>query len=284
MRAVIVRSFGGPEVLEVAEVAVPEPGPGLVRIRVSAAAVNPVDVATRSGALHAAGPLPARPVVGIGWDVAGVVDVAGGPFAVGDEVVGLRDRLPLPLGAQAEYLVLDASVVARAPRTVSLVEASTLPLNGLTAWQALDLLAVPPGGTVLVTGAGGAVGGFAVQLAVARGLRVVALAGDEELARSFGASWFVPRGVADLGGAVRALVPGGVDGVVDAAVLGVEALDAVRGGGSFVSVQGRARRSGCVGSGWRTSGSVRAGASWRVWSNWWTGVCCGCARRRRCRW
>ena len=255
MLAVVVRSFGGPEVVEVVDVPVPVPGPGQVRVRVSAAAVNPVDFATRSGALHAAGLVPAG-TVGLGWDVAGVVDavgvglrppsrsshggptVPGVPFAVGDVVVGLRDRLPT-LGTQAEFVVLDAAAVALAPRSVSAAAASTLPLGGLTAWQALDLLDVPAGGSVLVTGAGGSVGGFAVQLAVARGLRVVALASDEELVRSYGASWFVPRG-ADVGAAVRDLVPGGVDGVVDAAALGVAALDAVRGGGSFVAVLGSA--------------------------------------------
>ncbi|CAL9378183.1 2-haloacrylate reductase [Actinosynnema sp. ALI-1.44] len=239
MLAVIVRSFGGPEVVEVADVPVPVPGPGQVRIRVVAAAVNPVDFATRSGALHAAGLMPAG-TVGLGWDVAGVVDAvgAGVPFAVGAEVIGLRDRLPT-LGAQAEFVVLDASAVAQAPGTVSLAAASTVPLGGLTALQALDLLGVPAGGSVLVTGAGGSVGGFAVQLAVARGLRVVALASDEARVREYGATWVVPRG-ADVGAAVRAVVPGGVDGVVDAAALGVEALDAVRGGGSFVAVLGSA--------------------------------------------
>jgi NADPH:quinone reductase-like Zn-dependent oxidoreductase len=239
MLAVLVRSFGGPEVVEVADVPVPVPGVGQVRVRVGAAAVNPVDFATRSGALHAAGLMPAR-VVGLGWDVAGVVDAVGDdvPFAVGDVVVGLRDRLPT-LGTQAEFVVLDASAVALAPRSVSVEAAGTLPLGGLTAWQALDLLDLPVGASVLVTGAGGSVGGFAVQLAAARGLRVVALASDEGLVRSYGASWVVPRGT-DVGAAVRELVPGGVDGVVDAAALGVEALDAVRGGGAFVAVLGSA--------------------------------------------
>ncbi|MEJ2856111.1 MULTISPECIES: NADP-dependent oxidoreductase [unclassified Saccharothrix] len=243
MLAVIVRSFG---VVEVVDVPVPVPGVGQVRVRVCAAAVNPVDFATRSGALHAAG-LVSAPVVGLGWDVAGVVDAVGDgvAFAVGDVVVGLRDRLPT-LGAQAEFVVLDASAVARAPRSVSLEAAATLPLGGLTAWQALDLLDLPVGASVLVTGAGGSVGGFAVQLAVARGLRVVALAADAELVRSYGATWVVPRGV-DVGAAVREVVPGGVDGVVDAAALGVEALDAVRGGGAFVAVLGSATPVGLRG-------------------------------------
>ncbi|WP_410636361.1 NADP-dependent oxidoreductase [Amycolatopsis sp. cmx-4-83] len=236
MRAVVVRRFGGPEVLEVAEVPVPEPGPGQVRIRVAAAAVNPVDLATRAGVLTAAGVIPPRKVLGLGWDVAGEVDAAGpgARFRPGDTVLGLRDRIALPLGAYADYVVLDASAVALAPPGVSPVEAATLPLNALTAAQALDL--VESTGTVLVTGAAGAVGGYAVALAHARGRQVVAVAGeaDEAIVRGFGADEFVPRG-RDLGERVRARVPGGVDAVLDTALLGLDALDAVRGGGEFVA-------------------------------------------------
>jgi NADPH:quinone reductase-like Zn-dependent oxidoreductase len=131
--------------------------------------------------------------------------------------------------------VLDADAVAAAPVTVSTVEAATLPLNALTAVQSVDLLDLPPGATVLVTGAAGAVGGYAVALAKARGFRVVAVAGsaDEAVVRGFGAEVFVPRGdfLADR---VRSEVPGGVDAALDTALLGLEALDAVRGGGRFV--------------------------------------------------
>lgn len=241
MRAVVIRSFGEPEVLEMAEVPEPQAGPGQVRIRVAAAAVNPVDAATRVGALAAGGLMTGAGQVGLGWDVAGVVDqVGGGAFTVGDRVVGLSDRLDLPTKAQAEYVVLDAGAVAPVPDT-DLVAASTLPLNASTALQGLDLLGLSPGQTVLVTGAAGAVGGFAVELAVARGLRVVAAAGggDEALVRGFGAEVFVPRS-APLAETVRRAVPGGVDGALDAAVLGVPALDAVRGGGAFVAVIGGA--------------------------------------------
>ncbi|MEV6443803.1 NADP-dependent oxidoreductase [Amycolatopsis sp. NPDC051716] len=235
MRAVVVRRFGGPEVLEFAEVPVPEPGPGQVRIRVAAAAVNPVDLATRSGVLSAAGVVPARAVLGLGWDVAGSIDDAGDTgFRVGGAVIGLRDRIATPLGAYAERIVLDASAVAPAPAGVSAVEAATLPLNALTAAQALDL--VETTGTVLVTGAAGAVGGYAVALAHARKLRVVAVAAeaDEAQVRAFGADEFVPRGPS-LGDRVRAVVPGGVDAALDTALLGLDALDAVRGGGEFVA-------------------------------------------------
>lgn len=244
MRAIVVRTPGGPEALEIMDVPVPTPGAGQVRVRVEAAAVNPVDAATRSGDLVSAGLMAPRAVIGIGWDVAGRVDDIGPgvtAFARGDRVIGVRDRLDLSLGTHAEFVVLDATALATAPSRVSAIEAATLPLNGLTALQALDLLALPPGATVLITGAAGAVGGFAVELAAERGLRVVACAGagDEAFVRAVGAHWFVPRST-DPAEAVRDLVPGGVDGALDAAVLGVPALGAVRNRGRFVSVVGGA--------------------------------------------
>jgi NADPH2:quinone reductase len=240
MKAVIVRRFGGLDALEVADVPVPEPGAGQVRIRVQAAAVNPVDVATRAGWLVDGGLMVANGPVGIGWDVAGVIDAVGAGvdgFAAGDSVIALRDLLTAPVGAQAELLVLDASAVAPAPRSVSPAEASTLPLNALTALQALDLLALDPGQWLLVTGAAGGLGGVTLELAALRGLRTVALAGvrDEQLVRTLGATEFVGRDE-PLAAAVRQLVPGGVDGALDAARIGVAALDAVRDGGSFVAV------------------------------------------------
>jgi NADPH:quinone reductase-like Zn-dependent oxidoreductase len=243
MKAVIIRSYGGPEVLELADVPPPSPGPGQLRIRTTAAAVNPVDLATRAGALTQAGILRPLPVTGIGWDVAGTVDALGDGvtgFAVGDPAVGLCDLPGRALKAQAEYVVLDATAVGTVPPGTDLIGAATLPLNGLTAAQALDLLS-PAAQTVLVTGAAGAVGGYAVELAARDGRHVVATAaaGDEELVRSLGAKDFVPRG-ADLPTAVRALLPGGADAAVDAAHLGLPALDAVRGGGEFVAVLGGA--------------------------------------------
>jgi NADPH:quinone reductase len=244
MRAVVVRNYGGPEALEAVDVPVPEPGPGQVRIHVEAAAVNPIDAATRQGLMNLARPgvIRDRDHVGIGWDVAGTVEAAGpgvispGP---GERVIGLRDRLDQPLGTYAEQVVLDAADVAPAPGGVDSAAASTLPLNGLTAIQALDLLGLAAGQTILVTGAAGGLGGFGVELAAMRGLRVIAAAGDddEKLARELGAAAFVPRS-ADLAPAVRALVPSGVDAAFDAGVLGYPALDAVRAGGSLAAFVG----------------------------------------------
>lgn len=241
MRAAVVRAYGGPEAVEIAEVPLPEPGPGQVRIRVAAATVNPVDLLTRAGTLVAAGRMAPRAQTGLGWDVAGVVDATGAGvrmFAPGDPVIGLRDLLDVSLGTYAEYVVLDATAVAPAPEGRSAEAAATLPLNGLTAWQSLDALGLRHGATLLVTGAAGAVGGFAVELAALRGLRVVAVAGaaDEELVRGLGAEWFVARDAPDLAAAVRAVVPGGVAGALDAAGVGLPALAAVRNAGAFVAV------------------------------------------------
>lgn len=242
MKAVVIRSFGGPEVLEITELPVPGPGPGpgQVHIRVQAAPVNPVDIATRAGWLAEQGLMAPGPQTGIGWDLAGVIEAVGAGvdrFEIGDPVIGMRNLLSAPVGAQAEQIVLGVEAVAPAPRSVSSAEASTLPLNGLTATQALESLALEEGQWLLVTGAAGALGGFALELAAIRGLRTIAVASasDEELVRQLGATEFVAR-TDELGAAVRRLLPQGVDGALDAARLGVRALDSVRDGGAFVAV------------------------------------------------
>jgi NADPH2:quinone reductase len=236
MHAVVVEEFGGPEALKTDEVPVPEPGPGEVRIRVVAAAVNPVDLQTRAGRL----PVDRLPV-GLGWDVAGTIDALGpdvAGFAVGDAVIGLDDRLVKDLGPYAEYHVIGAEAIAAAPRSVDAVHAATVPMNAVTADQALELAGPPaPGQTLLVTGAAGAVGGYAVELAATRGWHVVAVANpsDEAAVRGFGARTFVPR-TDELAGAVRSVFPDGVDVAVDAAYQPYAVLGAVRDGGRYVNL------------------------------------------------
>ncbi|MFJ5213595.1 NADP-dependent oxidoreductase [Streptomyces sp. NPDC088354] len=230
MRAVVIRRFGGPEVLEVIEAPLPEPGPGQVRVRVAAAGLNPADLAARAGLFGPAELAPGE-FLGLGWDVAGTVDALGsgvsGP-AEGTAVVGLVSGSGRRFKAHAEYVVVDADAVAAAPSSVGLVHAATLPVNAPTADQALGLLGARPGDRLLVTGAAGAVGGFAVQLAHHAGLRVVALAraDDEPLLRELGAD----EAVASLDG-VRA------DAALDAAVLGSPVLAAVRDGGAYVTAR-----------------------------------------------
>lgn len=240
MRAVVFDEYGGPEVLRVAELATPEPGPGQVRIRVAAAAVNPVDLLTRGGALAGMTSRDLRPPYVPGWDATGTVAALGGGvagFAVGDAVVGMSYWFATGVGMQAEEVVLDARHLAAAPASATAEAAATLPLNALTALQALDLLDLAEGATLLVTGAAGAVGGYAVQLAAGRGLRVLAVAGpgDADLVTGLGAADLVRRGD-DPVTAIRALVPDGVDGAIDAAPVGPPLLGAVRDGGAFVAV------------------------------------------------
>ncbi|MFD9328576.1 zinc-binding dehydrogenase [Streptomyces sp. NPDC060065] len=223
MRAAVVTAFGGPEAVEIVETAVPEPGARQIRIKVAAAALNPADAGVRAGVFGGAGKR-----LGLGWDVAGTVDAAGVAtgWTVGQQVVALAYGVAKSLGAHADYVVVDADAVAVAPTSVDAVHAATVPLNALTAVQALDLLALEAGQSLLVTGAAGAVGGYAVQLAVQRGLAVTGLAreGDEEFVRSLGAGRFVSGEVA----------PGSVDAVLDPAILGEAALEWVRDGGVFV--------------------------------------------------
>ncbi|MFF4401342.1 NADP-dependent oxidoreductase [Streptomyces sp. NPDC001480] len=230
MRAAVVRTFGGPEAVEVVEAEVPEPAARQVRIKVAASALNPVDAGTRSGAFGGAGKQ-----IGLGWDVAGTVDAVGVASAwnVGDEVVALDYGMVKPLGAHAEYVVVSTDAVAKAPVTVDAVHAAGLPLNALTAAQALDLLEPAPGRSLLVTGAAGAVGGYAVQLAARQGFSVTALARetDEEFVRSLGAADFISAGFTS-----GDLAPAGFDAVLDAAVLGETALEWVRDGGVYVGV------------------------------------------------
>jgi len=241
MRAVGVSTWGGPEVLHVVDLPDPEAGSGEVRIRVRAAAVNPTDTQLRSG--QRAERLKDVPPPHVpGMDAAGVLEQVGEGASIG---LRLGERvmavvLPLgPHGAYAERVVVPASSVARSPVGASDAEAATLPMNGLTARLALDVLALRPGQTLAVTGAAGAVGGYVVQLGTAEGLTVLADAApaDESHVRALGAETVVPRGDG-FAARVRTLVPAGVDGLVDAALLGARAVDAVRDAGRVVSLRG----------------------------------------------
>lgn len=241
MRAVGVTEFGPPDALRVVELPDPEPGPGEVRIRVHAATVNPTDTVLRSGGRAERLKGVAPPHVP-GMDAAGVLDAIGASTITDLEPGERVMAVVVPLGQRggyAERVVVPAESVVRAPAGATAAEAATLPMNGLTARYALDELALTPGQTLAVTGAAGAVGGYAVQLGQAEGLRVVADAApaDEELVRALGADVVVPRGDG-FASRVRATVPEGVDGLVDAALLESLAVGAVRDGGRMVTLRG----------------------------------------------
>lgn len=241
MRAVGVNEYGGPEALEVVELPDPELGEGELLVRVHAATVNPTDTYGRNGARAKQQKKGPPPYVS-GMDVAGVIEAIGDgvdtPLAVGDHVMAIV----LPDGSHGGYsekLALPADSVVAVPSGATDVEASTLPMNGLTARLALDLLGLPSGATVAVTGAAGAFGGYAVQLAKADGLRVIADASeaDEVLVDGLGADHVVRRGdgVADR---IGEIVPDGVDGIVDGSVQNEALFPAVKDGGGFATVRG----------------------------------------------
>jgi len=240
MKAVTFSEFGGPEVLEVKELPEPQPGPGQVRIKVAAATVNPTDMGFRGGGQRAAlGDL--KPPYIPGMELAGVVDAAGegAEWKAGDRVMAIVVPRRKEGGAMAESVIVPAASIAPVPEGASLEQAATLPMNGLTVRLALDMLALKPGQTLVVTGAAGAVGGYAVELGVHEGLRVIAVASakDEALLKEMGAESVVPRGD-DAAQKIRAIVPDGVDGVVDAALLGMSILPAIRDGGGMAVVRG----------------------------------------------
>jgi NADPH2:quinone reductase len=237
MRAVAITRPGGPEVLQVLDRPVREPRAGEVRIAVKAAAVNPTDIGLRQLGVDGIEP-PWVP----GMDAAGVVESVGGGverLRAGDEVMAaVAPRRPEG-GAQAELIVVPAASVVPVPDGATLQQASTLPMNGLTAVLGLELLDLSPGQTLAVSGAAGLLASYVIPLAKSRGLRVIADAKpeDEELVRGFGANLVLPRGEA-YPAAVREHVPDGVDGFYDTALLTRRALPAIRDGGALAVVRG----------------------------------------------
>jgi len=242
MRAIGLTEFGGPEVLRMLDLPDPVPGPGEVRIRVHAAAVNPTDTMLRAGAAKALFDGRPGPYVP-GMDAAGVVDAVGPDtdtsLRPGDAVVAILQAYGPRGGAYAELVVAPARSVVPIPVGADFPAASTLLMNALTARLALDLVAVPAGGTVAVTGAVGAFGGYAVQLAKTEGLRVFADASEADvpLVKALGADEVVPRGE-DVADRFRALMPDGVDAVLDGAAQHGLIVAAIRDGGGLAVVRG----------------------------------------------
>lgn len=234
MRAVLIPR---PGTVEAGERDVREPAEDEVRIAVKAAAVNPTDLGlTQHG--DPEHPPPWTP----GMDAAGTIETTGPGverFKVGEQVMAaLTPRRPEG-GAQAELIVVPAASVVPIPEGASLQEASTLPMNGLTARLGLEMLGLGPGDTLAVSGGAGLPASYVIGLARERELRVIADAAeaDVELVRSFGADEVVPRG-AEFAAHVRAVAPEGADGLYDTALLGAEAFGALRDGGGMAVVRG----------------------------------------------
>ncbi len=213
MRAVRYDGFGGTAVLHIDDVAVPEPGPGEVLVKVAAAGINPGEAAIREGAL--AQRWPSTFPSGQGSDLAGIVTAVGegvDEVAHGDEVIAWTDER----ASQAEYVIVTVGHLVPRPADVSWEVAGSLHVVGATAWAAVRAVDLHPGETVVVSAAAGGVGTLAVQLARRTGAEVIGIASSEanhEWLRSHGV---VPvahgDGVADR---IRAAAPNGVDAFID---------------------------------------------------------------------
>jgi NADPH:quinone reductase-like Zn-dependent oxidoreductase len=191
MKAVRVHRFGGPDVLVIDELPIPAPGPGELLVRVAAAGVGPWDALIREGKSKVSPPPPLT----LGSDLSGVVEAVGArvaDFKVGDQVYGVTN--PQFCGANAEYAVASAAMIARKPERLSHIEAASVPVVAVTAWQMLfDYAKVTTGQRILILGAAGNVGAYVVQLGAGAKLHVIATAGskDIEYVRGLGAETII---------------------------------------------------------------------------------------------
>lgn len=188
MKAVRIHEFGGPEVLRYEDVPEPQPGPGEIRIRVIATGVNPMDWKMRKGMV---GEMPLPMIMGL--DVAGVVDVGQGGilFQPGEAVYA---KVSIGQGGYAEYTVVNSTQVAKKPRSIGFIESAAVPTAGLAAWQSLfDIAELKRGQSVLIHGAAGGVGTFAVQFAKWKGAYVFGTASEknEQFLKSIGVDEFI---------------------------------------------------------------------------------------------
>ncbi|MEU6763880.1 zinc-binding dehydrogenase [Streptomyces sp. NPDC046853] len=233
-RRAVVRVPSGPRSIEIVEAPVAEPGPAEIRVKIAAAAINPVDLGVAGGVFHQLGMVDQPDYTGLGWDFAGTVDAAGPgvELRVGTRVAGFIDGFDRDQGSHAEHLVVPAANAAVVPDGLDLVEAAAVPLNATAAAQLVDLLGEASGEArrLLVTGAAGAVGAYVAVLARDRGWQVtgMARAADEPFVRGLGIDFATDFGQ-------------DWDAVADAGALQENALRAVRDGGRFVGVQPASR-------------------------------------------
>src|SRR5829696_1194685 len=218
MRAIAKEDFGEP--IALMDLPAPEIGVGEVLIRVQAAGVNPFDWKVADGALK--DDMEHRFPLIPGFDAAGVVERVGAnvrELAQGDDVYGYLFKPVVGGGTYAEYVSAPANIVAKKPETVGFAEAAALPTPGLTAMDLVDAVDLGEGETVLVVGATGGVGSYAVQLAARRGARVIATARreNETFVRELGAAETIDHTTEDLVGSVLVAHPDGIEAVVDVA-------------------------------------------------------------------
>lgn len=235
--AITYKGAGGYEVIAISERTVRAPGVGEVRINVKAAAVNPTDIGLRERGI----PDQTWTVVP-GMDAAGIIESVGPGVSrlhTGQKVMAAVMPRRAEGGAQAQYIVVPAASVVPLPEGVSLAQASTLPMNGLTALRALELAALRKGQFFAVSGGAGLLAHYAIAAAKRQGQKVIADAKPEEaeLVRSYGADMVVERG-AGFAEAIRREVPGGVDALLDTALLAEKSFGAIRDDGVYIPVRG----------------------------------------------
>jgi NADPH:quinone reductase-like Zn-dependent oxidoreductase len=233
MKAVRIHKFGPPKVVVVEDIPKPSPGKGEVLVRAAAAGVAPWDATIREGKSK----VSPQPPLTLGSDLSGFVEAVGpdvSQVAIGDEVYGVTN--PQFCGAQAEFAVAIAGMIAPKPRRLNHLEAASAPVIAVTASQMLfEYGQAKSGDTILITGAAGNVGAYAVQMALEAGIRVIAVArcSDQELLRAFGVETILDSGAVGF----ETSLPQ-VDAVLD--TVGGETVQrcsaAVRPGGRLVSV------------------------------------------------
>ena len=255
MRAIVIESFGGPEVLRPADVPSPEPAADEVLIEVAYAAVNPVDWKIREGML--AGMFPHEFPVILGWDAAGTVKDTGKNvkgFRIGDRVYAYCRKPKVRFGTYAEFVTMNHAAVAPMPKNVGFAEAACIPLAGLTAWQSLfDAAKIQAGDRVLIHAGAGGVGSLAIQFAKQAGAKVFTTArgANHAYVKSLGADVPIDYTKESFVDAVRKKEPGGIDLVYDAVGGDVQrrSYEVLKKGGRLVAIvnvpsQEEARRYG----------------------------------------
>jgi NADPH:quinone reductase len=239
MQAIAITAFGGPDQLKLVDLPVPSCGPDQVLINVQAAGVGMWDVKVRQGRVTLEGQL--FPLV-LGWESAGIIE------QIGATVTGLDVGTPVicatyqaGIGHYAHAVAVPADLVAPAPSNLDALHAAALPVNGLTAYQAIcDLLKIQPGETLLITGAAGGTGTFAVQLAARIGAHVIVTARRENhpYLQQLGATELIDYTQTDFADVVHAAHPEGIDAVLDSVggETAARSLEVVRDGGQLVTI------------------------------------------------
>jgi len=240
MKAITYEEFGGANVLEASDLPIPEPGPGEVLVKIHAAGVNPIDWKIRNGQFecvfeHA---FPITP----GWDMAGVIEALGEGaknFTTGDKVYAYTRFSKAEVGTYAEYIVVPESYLGPMPKGLSFIEAASIPLAALTAWQTFkDFAKLSPGQVALIHAGAGGVGSLAIPLAKHLGATVLTTAqtANHDYCKSLGADHCIDYKKTDYRTTLKELFPKGVDVILDSIGNEIpdESLDILKPGGALI--------------------------------------------------